>query len=441
LVLAANTAYQDFPRLASILARDRFLPGQFVNRGDRLVFSNGVIALALLASLLIYVYDAEVTRLIQLYVVGVFTSFTLSQAGMVMRWRRRREEGWRSKAALNTVGAVTTGVVLIVVTISKFLLGAWLVVLAAGLLVLAFRAVHRHYESVAAQLRIPDQRPQTAAGTHIVIPVARIDEATLRAVGYAKSVRPLSLRAVHVPTEGPATAAQLVALWDEWQMSFPLEILEGEDLNDALRGFCRALGRSPNEFLTVLLPERLKSRSWVQFLRRRRGLMLKAAMLFERQVVVTDVPVIETEHRRPLGHRPPAPRRNEALVLVSNVHNASLRAVAYALGLRPSGTRAVTFALDETDTERITDEWSRQPFDVALEILDSPFREVRRPLVRLVREIRAEAPGTVVTVVLPEFVVRRWWHQFLHNQTALAIKARLLFEPDVVVTSVPFHLS
>jgi hypothetical protein len=128
------------------------------------------------------------------------------------------------------------------------------------------------------------------------------------------------------------------------------------------------------------------------------------------------------------------------VVLVSNVHNASLRAVAYAVGLRPAGIRAVTFAVDEADTERITEEWSRQPFDVTLEILDSPYREVRRPLVRLVTELRAESPGTVVTVVIPEFVVRRWWHQFLHNQTALAIKARLLFEPDVVVTSVPFHL-
>lgn len=193
--------------------------------------------------------------------------------------------------------------------------------------------------------------------------------------------------------------------------------------------------------MTVLLPERLRNRSWIQFVRARRGLLLKAAMLFERDVVVTDVPHLDSGHRKPVGTRPPAPARNEAVVLVSSVHNASLRAVSYAMGLRPTDIQAVTFAVDEKDTAEIMEEWSRQPFEVPLEILDSPYREVRKPLIKLIRRLRDQAPGTVVTVVLPEFVVRRWWHQFLHNQTALAIKARLLFERDVVVTSVPFHLS
>jgi amino acid transporter len=145
LVLAANTAYQDFPRLSSILAKDRFMPRQFINRGDRLVFSNGIVVLATLAALLIWLYDAEVTRLIQLYVLGVFTSFTLSQIGMVVKWRRDRTEGWRRSAVLNTVGAVATGVVLVVVAITKFTHGAYIIVAAVPLIVLGFKAINRHY--------------------------------------------------------------------------------------------------------------------------------------------------------------------------------------------------------------------------------------------------------------------------------------------------------
>lgn len=442
LILAANTAYQDFPRLSSILARDRYMPRQFLNRGDRLVFSNGIIMLAILASLLVYAFDADVTKLIQLYVVGVFTSFTLSQTGMVRHWLKDRgAKAWRRSAIINGIGAVATFVVLVVVTATKFAHGAYIVIIAIPLIVLGFRGIHKHYASVAVQLRLPEQRPETAHGTHVVIPIARIDDATLRAIGYAKSIRPLSLRAVHVATDGPSQATELQRLWSEWQMGFPLDLVEGEDINEDVRNYVRAVPRDPDDFMTVLVPERLRNRSWLQFLRRRRGLLLKTALLFERQIVVGDVPVVEAEHRRPDFTRPQMPRRNEAVVLVSNVHNASLRAVSFAVGLHPSGIRAVTFAVDEQETEQIMEEWSRQPFDVALEILDSPYREVRKPLVQLIRQLRAEAPGTVVTVVIPEFVVGKWWHQFLHNQTALAIKARLLFEPDVVVTSVPFHLS
>jgi hypothetical protein len=162
-------------------------------------------------------------------------------------------------------------------------------------------------------------------------------------------------------------------------------------------------------------------------------------MLFERDVVVTDVPHFVTPHRLP-AQRPVAPARNEAVVLVSAVHNASLRAVAYAAATRPSGLRAVTFNIDPVETERIMGDWVDSRVNATLEILDSPYREVRKPLLKFVRQLRSAAPGTVVTIVIPEFVVGKWRHQFLHNQTALAIKATMLFEPDVVVTSVPYHL-
>jgi amino acid transporter len=436
LVLAANTSYQDFPRLASILARDRFVPRQFMNRGDRLVFSNGVVALAVFASILVFLFDADTTRLIQLYVVGVFTSFTLSQTGMVRHWMRERGRGWRRSAVINGIGAIATAVVLAVVTATKFVHGAYIVVIAIPLIVAGFRAVHRHYASVAGQLRLPSDRPIPDARTHVVIPVARTNEATMRAVGYAKALRPLSIHAVHVAENGEGEA--LRAAWTLWDSGIPLNVLPRADLVRALRAYVHELPRLPEEFVTVVVPEALRGRSWAQFIRRRRALMLKTALLFEPQVAVTDMPAAETG--RPSGPLPRQPARSVAVVLISAVHNASLRAVAYARALRPTDLRVVTFNVDERETPRMIGEWSRSGVEVPLEVLDSPYREVRRPLLKFVRALRDQAPGTVVTVVLPEFVVRKWWHQFLHNQTALAIKARLLFEPGVVVTSVPFHL-
>ncbi len=187
LVLAANTAYQDFPRLSAILSDHRLMPRQFRNRGDRLVFSNGVVVLAVLAALLIYAFHAEVTRLIQLYVVGVFTSFTISQSGMIKHWLKHRDSGWRRSIVINTIGAVTTGVVLVVVTIVKFTHGAWIVLVAVPILVTLMLSIRRHYRAVAAQLRaLPlDAKPRAH---RIVLLVAHADEATDRALRYSEKV-------------------------------------------------------------------------------------------------------------------------------------------------------------------------------------------------------------------------------------------------------------
>ncbi|HVL89186.1 MAG TPA: APC family permease, partial [Actinomycetota bacterium] len=273
LILAANTAYADFPRLSSIIARDRFLPRQFMNRGDRLVFSNGIIALSLLAVMLIWLFDASVTKLIQLYVVGVFTTFTLSQAGMVRRWRRLRTPGWRIKAAVNTVGAATTGLVLVVVAITKFRHGAWIVITAIPIIVVGFKAVARHYGDIAGQLRLAGSRPEQPVATHVIIPVARVDEATLRAVGYAKMIRPLSLRAVHVAEAGDPEATELADMWRQWSMGCPLEIVERDDMIGGVRDAIRSLRPREGEMLTVMIPERLRGRGWLQFMSRRRGLL------------------------------------------------------------------------------------------------------------------------------------------------------------------------
>jgi amino acid transporter len=436
LILAANTAYQDFPRLSSILARDRFMPRQFMSRGDRLVFSNGIAALALMAILLVWVFDADTTRLIQLYVVGVFTSFTLSQTGMVRHWLKLRSRGWRRSAIINGIGAFATGVVLIVITATKFTHGAWIVVTAIPFIVMGFRGIHRHYESVSQQLRKPEERPKLAGeGVRVVIPVARLDDATLRAIGYAKTMRPRSIHAVHV---GSAGADDLALSWERWRMGFPLDVVAGDDVVEGVRAYIRRVERTDGDFLNVIIPETLRRGGWGQFLKRRRALLLKTAMLFERDIVVTDIPSVETPHRAP-EHRPPAPARNEVVILISAVHNASLRAVAYATALRPTGIRAVTFNVDPTETERVMGDWVDSRVNVPLEILDSPYREVRKPLLRFARSLKT-LPGTVVTIVIPEFVVGKWWHQFLHNQTALAIKATMLFEPDTVVSSVPYHI-
>ena len=439
LILAANTAYQDFPRLSSILAGDRFMPRQFINRGDRLVFSNGVVMLALFASLLVVIYDAEVTRLIQLYVVGVFTSFTLSQTGMVLRWRRLRPPGWKGKATVNAIGAVTTGIVLIVVATTKFLHGAWIVITAVPLIVMLFKAINRHYVSVAEQLRVPEGRPREAIGTRAIVLVPQVDEAAMRALGYARALRPLEVRALHVAHDGSAEAVR--AAWAERRISVPLDVVEDDDdLADVCRRRVQEVRQSDDEYVTVVLPEKIRRRGFRQFLRTRKELMLKAAMLFEPQVVVTDVTTVADEAAGEASGGPIAPTRNYAIVLVSAVHNATLRAIAYGQAIRPTELHAVTFSIDEAETEKIMRDWSTAAVTVPLEVLDSPYREVAQPLVKLIRQMRAGSADTVVTVILPEFVVSKWYHQFLHNQTALAIKGSLLFEPGVVVTSVPYHL-
>ncbi len=438
LILAANTAYQDFPRLSSILARDRYMPRQFLNRGDRLVFSNGVIMLALMASLLVVVFDAQVTRLIQLYVVGVFTSFTLSQAGMVRRFAKTKEPGWQRSALVSGVGATVTFVVLIIVTATKFLHGAYIVVASIPVLVLALKTVNRHYGEVGRQLRLPHRKPDVITGTSVVLLAQDLSTATLRGIGYALSLRPSSIRAVHI---GRETGGMLQREWESMQIRFPLHVVpDDKDLSDALRGFIRECDISPTEVITVIIPETLPGKGPLRLLRQRKMLLLKASLLFEPRVVVTDIP---QERSKIAGvgeiRRPETPTQNIAVVLVSAVHNASLHAVAYAEAINPSDLRGVTFALDARETEQIINAWVDAVPDTPLEILESPFREVVKPLVRFVRRQLAENPGATVTVVLPEFVVNSWWHQFLHNQTALRIKAALLYEPNVVLTSVPYH--
>lgn len=299
LVLAANTAFADFPRLGSILARDRFLPRQFANRGDRLVFSNGIVVLGLFAALLIVAFGGKTSALIPLYAVGVFVAFTISQAGMVVHHRRLREPGWQRGIAINSVGCAATFVVALVVMISKFRQGAWVPIVVIPIVMFVLRKTKHHYDEVAGVLRV-------------------------------------------APTYDP-------------------------------------------------------------------------------------------------------PRRKSiVVVLVSGVHRSSMQALSYAMAIQTDKLICAT-ACDEEQAEFLRDEWQRyameERFGAELTVIDTPYRELTRPLLRFFDRLAADHPDAVITVVLPELVVDRWWQQLLHNQSALALKARLLFRPRTTVVSVPLHLN
>ncbi|HJQ44336.1 MAG TPA: APC family permease [Jatrophihabitantaceae bacterium] len=303
LILAANTAFNGFPVLSSILAQHRFLPRQMHNRGDKLVYSNGIILLGLFTIVLIIGFDARIDELIHLYIIGVFTSFTLSQAGMVRHWNRRirtasatARRRIRLSRAINFVGAIATAIVLAIVIYTKVVQGAWIAIVAMVVIFAMMKSISRHYAAVAAELDIAE----------------------------------------------------------------------------------------------------------------------------------TEKPVL--------------PPRNHALVLVSRLHLATMRAIAYAKATRPSSLDAVTIQVDAAETDELLKQWDRHELDIPLVILESPYREVTRPLLDHIRNLRRDGPRDVVTVFVPEYVVGRWWEQLLHNQSALRLKARLLFEPGVMVTSVPYQL-
>jgi amino acid transporter len=294
LVLAANTAYADFPRLSSIIARDGFLPRQFMTQGDRLAFSNGITALSGFAALLLIVFQGDTHALMPLYMIGVFVSFTLSQTGMVVRWRALRTPGWRTSATINGLGAIVTGIVLLVVAYTKVQEGAWIIILLIPIQVALFRITRSHYDAVGKQLALT-----------------------------------------------------------EWT--------------------------------------------------------------------------------------PSVKHHNTVLVPISGIHRAVLQAIDYARTLSPD-VRAVYIDVDPAGADRIRQDWQRWAGDVPLVVLSSPYRSLLEPLLEYIEQIAAEQPTAYVTVVLPEFVPAKWWHHIFHNQRALLIKGALLFKPNTVVTSVPFHL-
>jgi amino acid transporter len=434
LVLAANTSYQGFPRLAALLSHDRFLPSQFVNLGDRLAYSNGILVLAGLATGLLVAFRANVNSLIHLYVIGVFTAFTLAQAGMVRHWFRFREQGWRWRAAVNALGATTTLVVTVVVVSTKFLDGAWMVTIAIPVLILAFYGVRRHYRAVGRRLRAKARAVLASreVENNVVLYVERLDAATREALWYAQSISKSSFRAIHVPF--PGSDPGIGPRFFHWTDGNPrLEILpsDGEPL-DAVLEELWAVPQGESRFVTVVVPELFAKPSLLSAVLHRPTFSLKRGLLREPGVAVTDVPK--------LGGDDGLPQRAEVVVPVSELNAASLRALQYARSLGLRDTRAIYFADEHDDeAEAMRRDWRQFPTGIPLEVVDAPFRDIGNPLLSYLRGITAD-PEAVAVVVMPEVVVRGT-DRLLHNQRALYLKRLLLFEPRVILTSVPFQLT
>ncbi|MBN1890910.1 MAG: APC family permease [Thermoflexales bacterium] len=293
LLLAANTSFADFPRLASILARDRYLPRQFYNLGDKLVYSNGIIMLGFVSALLVVAFGGSTTRLIPLYALGVFLSFTLSQSGMVVRWWRKRGAHWQIKAIINGVGAVATGIVLAVIALTKFVYGAWAVVILIPIFVLGFRAVYRHYQSVAVQLSLDTYGAPPRVRRHrVIVPVSGVHRGVLRALEYARSVSD-DVTAVHVEVD-PQETAKIQARWERWGDGVRLKVLPSpyRSTIGPLIEYVNQIDdiRRHDEIVTIVLPQFLPARFWHNFLHNQTAMMIRLAFLFRHDTIVTDVP-------------------------------------------------------------------------------------------------------------------------------------------------------
>ena len=333
LVLAANTAFADFPRLSSLLARDRFLPRQFANRGDRLVFSNGIVILAIFSGILVSVFGGDTSRLIPLYAVGVFLSFTLSQSGMVVHWLRERrklrgekqvdakpvvDEGaalpdmalededrsyfvtdevtapanWKKSLVINAIGALATFIVLCVFIATKFIHGAWIVVVVIPMLVVLFRAIHRHYVMVAKQLSTEGLEPLRSIKHTVIVPISGMHRGVVSALQYAKSIAPDKVQAVYVDFEEDATA-NLKDKWERWGAGVQLVVLPSpyrELTRPLLRHIHRLAKENGDDIITVVLPEFIPARWWQHALHNQSSLLLKGSLLFKKGVIVISVP-------------------------------------------------------------------------------------------------------------------------------------------------------
>lgn len=344
LILAANTSFADFPRLGSLLARDRFLPRQFANRGDKLVFSNGIVILAIFSGILVAAFGGDTSRLIPLYAVGVFLSFTLSQSGMVRHWLKERDavrakniappdepkdtplldngvdatqalpdalpateqshaarfvndevtnvSHWKKSIVINGLGAIATFIVLCVFIITKFIHGAWIVVVIIPLLVLMFRSIHKHYAGVAKQLSTEGLQQLHEIKNTVIVPISGIHRGVINALQYAKSIAPGGVKAVYVDFDEEATR-KLQEKWEQWGSGIELVVLPSPYrslVRPLLRYVDRLRGKSEDGFVTVVLPEFVPARWWQQLLHNQSTLLLKGSLLFKRRVIVTSVP-------------------------------------------------------------------------------------------------------------------------------------------------------
>ena len=292
LILAANSSFNGFPRLASILARDSYMPHQMSMMGDRLVFSNGVIILGVFSCLLIVLFNGDTHALIPLYAVGVFLSFTISQAGMVKRWLVKKGPHWEKKLLVNGIGAVTTAIATLIIASTKFAHGAWIVIVLIPLLITFFRAIRSHYKAVSEQVALSrGHRPPMPRRNIVVLPIGGVNRAVIRAVDYARS-RSGDIRAVLVDVD-PEETARVEIQWAQWGCGVPLTVLPSpyrSVLSSLLDYLEQVLQKDQECWVTVVIPEILPARWWQNILHNQRAFMLKGALLFKDRVILTDVP-------------------------------------------------------------------------------------------------------------------------------------------------------
>jgi amino acid transporter len=433
LVLAANTSFADFPRLASFHAHDHFLPTPLTRRGRRLVFANGIVVLAGLATLVTVIFGASVPHLIPLYAIGVFTSFTLSQGGMAKRHLTLKEPGWKHGLWINGTGAVATLVVGIVIAVTKFTHGAWIIMIVVPVTVAILVRVNKHYEHVASKLDEPDPELAIASSNHLgaIVLVSRVDDGLDRAMRYVDHLDCDRVRAVHVGTEDRNLGA---VFWARYGRK--LEFVEPHGgLVKTARAMVQAeRGEHPEHLCAVVVPETIEDARLGHVIRHNDALRLKAGLLFEKGIVILNIPTTDADDT--LLTRPP--RKHVALVPVATLHEGAREALRVAQLLRPEQVRAVHIAEIADEAEAVEEKWAAEKLPVPLDIVAAPYRELGDPLLQEVEALKAEG-ADLVTVVIGEFVPK-WWQHGLHNHRALQMKARLLFEPGVAVVSVPHHV-
>ena len=442
LVLAANTSFADFPRLASFHAGDAFMPRQLTKRGHRLVFSNGIVALAIAASLVIVVFRASVTNMIPLYALGVFTSFTLSQTGMAKRHLRLKEPGWRSGLFINGLGAFTTFVVAIVIAVEKFAKGAWIVMILVPVLVAILVRVNKTYESEDEQLVIgPENR---ANGTRdpvehtAIVLVDHLDDDTLHAAQYARTIHPTNVVALHL---GPPDAG-LAEAWIACGMRIPLESIDTHERpGKAIGGYLKE-HHAADQQVTVVMPVPVDE-PFLARLRRARAWAGMAATLRS----LPNVGVVMVGAHGEKGHHmkdaagPLAPRRRHvALILVEDLDRAVLKAARYARGIDALVVRAVHAASDPTRANTLIDRWIAFGYlaGIPLDVEECFDRNIERSLRRYVA--RFEDDQTEVTLILPRRHFPKRRHLLLHDRTSRRIAKAFAEEPHVDVVIVPFQL-
>jgi amino acid transporter len=438
LILAANTSFADFPRLANFHAGDDFMPRQLTKRGQRLVFSNGIVGLAVASTLLVILMRADVHRLIPLYAIGVFTSFTLSQAGMARRHVRVREPGWKVGLFINGVGAATTGVVTVVVAATKFWEGAWAVMLFVPVMVWLLVRMNRLYRRERREL-FADMTPFVPGSRNpprVVVIIERLDRAALHALQYAGTIRTRRVRAVHVDVDRAATV-ELVRRWTALRTGVPLDVLPVHDDPAATVG--DYVSRLPDDTdISVILPAAADPR-FSEAMRRRRLVSSLTRRLLDveraRLTIVRDHPGTGQDPG-PARLRVAPARSHHALVVVDEADRATMRAIRYALSLGADDVTAVHASADHDQEQRLVDQWMDLAVPIALDVIECWDRNVPRALEQYVAEVMS--PRHEITVVMPRREYAALRQRILHDGTSRRIARTVGRYQHVDVAVVPY---